>query len=275
MAIRIWHQSMTVLEERPGYARLLGEHIRKVCDEQTVVDLHGLTPGTYPLGVDPFELAGLAREHYLEQQIVENALRAEREGYDAFAMTCFSDPKLDLCRSLVSIPVLSAFETSLLTAATSAKKFGILVPDGAFRHFFRELATSYGFGQRIATVAGCSPALTETEIERGFGGDPALIERLYADMRSMARAGADIIIPAEGVLNAMLVQNDVSNVDGLPVFDAIGALFAHAEMMVKLQRRTGLRNSKSGAYRRPSPAMLRHLRSCAARALEEAAGLDT
>jgi hypothetical protein len=47
MTIRIWHQSLTD-SQAPGYARMLEEHARRICGADTVVDLHGLRPSTYP-----------------------------------------------------------------------------------------------------------------------------------------------------------------------------------------------------------------------------------
>jgi len=53
VAIRIWHQSITDLTLLPGYAGLLKEHAKKICGQDTTVDLHGLESGAYPGGVEP------------------------------------------------------------------------------------------------------------------------------------------------------------------------------------------------------------------------------
>ena len=269
--IRIWHQSMTVLEELPGYAGLMGDHARRVCNTDTAVELHGLMPGTYTPEIAPIQAAAMAWPHNLAAlQIVENVIRAEREGFDAVAMSCFGDPYLDVCRSLVDIPVVSAFENSLLVAATAARAFGILVLDEPAARRARARVKAYGFDGRVALVAPCAPSLTEYELEKGFTGDKALMERLHAQIRELAALGADLVIPAEGVLNAVLVHNGVNNVDGVPVFDSYGAVMANAEMLVKLQRTTGLRNARSGAYAKPLPEFITHFRRVAIRTLQEA-----
>jgi Asp/Glu/hydantoin racemase len=271
MTTRIWHQSMTTLEDLPGYARLMQAHAQQVCDAGTSVDLHGLAPGTYTPEIAPIQAAGIPWLHHLASlQIVENVIRAQDEGYDAVAMSCFGDPHLDICRSLVDIPVLSAFETSLLVASTSARAFGILVPDDAAARRARQRARAYGFDNRVALVSGCSPELTEYQLEKGFDGDAALLDALYTNIRRMAAAGVDIIIPAEGVLNSVLVKNGIRNVDGVPVFDSFGAVLAAAEMMVRLHRRTGLRNARTGAYRQPPRHFVEHFRRQAAGTLAAA-----
>ena len=273
--IRIWHQSMTVLEDLPGYAKLMKEHAQRVCEVDTTVDLHGLMPGTFTHDFAPLQSAASPWLYQLTcLQIVENVIRAQQEGYDAVAMSCFGDPHLDICRSLVDIPVLSASETSLRVASTSAQAFGILVPDEAAAKRARARAKAYGFEARIAIVAACTPGLTEYELERGFSGDATLIARLTEQLRKMVAAGADIIIPAEGVLNSVLVHNRISHVDGVPVFDSFGSVMASAEMLVKLHRSTGLRNAKTGAYAKPPAEFVRHFRQVAIKTLQEADARD-
>lgn len=270
--IRIWHQSMTTLEEQPGYARLMKEHAQKVCGPDTVVDLHGVMPGTHSPDLAPIQSAGLAWLAELNSlQIVENVIRAQDEGYDAVAMSCFSDPQLDICRSLVDIPVVSAFETSLLVASTSARAFGLLVPTESAVRNSRRRVKHYGFEHRVALVSACEPQLTEYDMEHGFDGGGDMVDKLIANIRRMGAAGADMVIPAEGVLNALLVKNGVTNVDGVPVFDSFGAVMATAEMLVRLHRTTGLRNARKGGYSRPDPKFVKHSREVAIKALTAAA----
>jgi hypothetical protein len=87
MTTRIWLQSKTDLAKLPGYVSILTDHAKTICGPDTVVDLHGVAPGTFPAGTSPNEAA---RYNWLgeltTQQIVENVMRAEREGYDAFAI---------------------------------------------------------------------------------------------------------------------------------------------------------------------------------------------
>jgi allantoin racemase len=268
--MKIWHQSMTTLEDQPGYASLMKQHAQKVCAPDTVVDLHGVMPGTHPPDLAPVQAAGLAWLAELNSlQIVENVIRAQDEGYDAVAMSCFSDPQLDICRSLVDIPVISAFETSLLIASTSARAFGLLVPTASSVRNTRRRIQQYGFEHRAAVVAACDPQLTEYDMEHGFEGGP-MVDKLVANIRRLRDAGADIVIPAEGVLNALLVRNGIDNVDGVPVFDSFGAVMATAEMLVRLQRTTGLRNARSGAYRQPPAQAMAHARRVALAALQAA-----
>ncbi len=46
--MRIWHQSLTVIEDLPAYADRIRQHIATIVRPDTEVVLHGLLPGTYP-----------------------------------------------------------------------------------------------------------------------------------------------------------------------------------------------------------------------------------
>lgn len=52
------------------------------------------------------------------------------------------------------------------------------------------------------------------------------------------RRGA-LAVPAEGLLNTVLVRSGVHEIDGVPVLDSYAALLAHAEMLVRLRRASG------------------------------------
>lgn len=47
--------------------------------------------------------------------VLEEAEKAEKEGFDAIIMSCFMDVGLDAMREAVSIPVIGAGQASLLT----------------------------------------------------------------------------------------------------------------------------------------------------------------
>lgn len=271
MTIRIWHQSFTDLTQLPGYADMLAEHARRVCRADTVVDLHGLLPGTYPSGMAPIDMS---RYRWAERlgslQLVENAMRAEREGYDAVAISCFLDPGLEEARSVVDIPVVSSCETSLLVSAAAGRAFGLLTIDEAMAVVLRDLVRRYGFAERVTTVEALAPPVTEFELDAAFAGSPAFVRRFSEQAQRLIAAGCDVIIPAEGVVNTVLVRNKVQDIEGVPVLDSYGALLAFAEMLVQLRRTSGLPIGRRGSYARPPEPIIRHLRKVTGAALEAA-----
>jgi hypothetical protein len=55
MTIRIWHQSLADLTQLPNYSRMLAQHASLACGPDTVVDVHGLRPGTYHTDMAPID----------------------------------------------------------------------------------------------------------------------------------------------------------------------------------------------------------------------------
>jgi Asp/Glu/hydantoin racemase len=270
MITRIWHQSMTGLERLPGYRAMLSQHAAEVGQGDLRVDLHGVQPGTYPDGMAPVALTRYAWAHHLiHDQFVENAVSAQAQGYDAIAISCFADPALDLARSAVDIPVVSSCETALLTSCSIGTTFGLLTIEVSMVRVLRRLVARYGFSERVRVIDTLDPAMDEFELDEAFHGRGPLVERFTAQARRLIeRHDIDVLIPAEGVLNTMLVRNGVRSVDDVPVLDGYGALLMHAQMMVRLRSRTGLTTGRRTAYAKPPADVMRHLRRVTCSVLE-------
>jgi allantoin racemase len=271
--MRIWHQSYTDLTRLPGYAGMLAEHAKALSSPDTVVDLHGLRPGTYPEGMPPVAMVGYSyATHLADLQVIENIITAEREGYDAVAISCFLDPGLEEARSMVDIPVVSSCETSLLISSMLGHSFGFLTLDETMAGFLRKLVVRHGFGDRVKMVAAMDPPIDEHELDSAFAGSPAFVARFSAQAERMVAQGADVVIPAEGVLNVALVRNGVRAVAGAPVLDSYGSLIALAETMVRLRRISGLGVSRAGDYAKPPAAVMPALRGIVADIMGDGAG---
>jgi Asp/Glu/hydantoin racemase len=269
--IRIWTQSITDLTVLPGYADTLKKHARRVCSPDTVIDVHGIRPGSYPNGLAPIQVTKYHwAEHLLEAQLVENIMRAEREGYDAVAISCFLDPAMEEARTVVDIPVVSSCETALLVSSVIGRSFGMLCIDEHMAEQVRTLVRAYGFQDRVKLIETLNPPFTEHELDRAFAGSPAFVERFSKQASRLVEAGVDVIIPAEGVINCALVRNQVHQVAGVPVLDSYGTLVAFAEMLVQLRRRAGLSVGRRGDYLRPSPDLVAHLRRVTIDSLKDA-----
>lgn len=272
MTSRIWHQSMTDLDCLPGYRAMLSEHARQVGNGDFTVDVHGVHPDTYPPGVAPVEMTRYGWAHHLIfDQFVENAVRAEVEGYDAVAISCFVDPALDLARSAVDIPVVSSCETALLVASTIGEAFGLITIDRSMVRVLRELVTRYGFADRVKVIATLDPAMDEFELDEAFERRGPLVERFTAQAQQLIEHyDFDVLIPAEGVLNTVLVRNGVREIEGVPVLDSYGALLQFADMRVRMRRTTGLATARRMAYAKPPADVMRSLRRVTSGVLERA-----
>ena len=265
-ATRIWLQSVTDLSVLPGYGRQLEEHAARTVRSGTTVDVHGVAPGTYPEGVPPIEVLRYpAAEYLLGVQLLRNAERAEREGYDAVAVSCFFDPVLDELRAAVDVPVVSLCESTLLMSTAAGTHLGLVGIAESNKDRLVELVGRYGHASRVAAIVEVTPPIGEDELDRAYDDPALLLPRFEAAAEKCADASADLLVPAEGVLNSMLTRGGVRQLAGLPVVDALAALLAHAEALVWLSRTSGLAVSRAHGYAR-APAGVSA--AAAARALD-------
>jgi Asp/Glu/hydantoin racemase len=107
----------------------LRRHLDAIVDEGTRVDIKGITPhDSYAHAIVEFRCA---------REVICNAVRAEREGYDAFVIGHFQDAGLYEARSVVDIPVLALGEAPahphLAARATFVEHEGLRQPAPAPR----------------------------------------------------------------------------------------------------------------------------------------------
>ncbi len=268
MTIRIWHQSFTDLTVMPLYRQTLTDHARSVMGEEGRVSVHGLRPGTYTQGCAPIDAIRFRYvAHMHELQICDAAMIAEREGFDAMAIGCFFDPGLRAARSLVNIPVLGLGETCALVACSLGRKFGLVTLCEDQSADYTDLMHGYGLERRYAGAVSLDPPIDEFALEADEDVARAIEARFEAACAQVIGRGAEIVIPADGVLNEFLVRRGRLTAHGdVPVMDSLGVLFQHAAFMVRAARTTGLGVSRLQMYAKPSTTLMDHVRSFARQA---------
>jgi allantoin racemase len=264
--MRIWHQSFTDLSRMPLYRETLVQHADRVTSPGTEVGVHGLRPGTYG---DEFAPIDAIRYHYLEslneEQLCEAALAAELAGFDAVAIGCFFDPALRAARSLVDIPVVSLAESCMLVACSYGRRFAIVTLCGDESANLTDLSEQYGLERRLAGILSMEPTIDEYALEER-GGSVAAVDQGFENACQRAfELGAEVIIPGDGVLNEYLYRHARGDAAGATVVDAIGVLFAYAEMMVNLRERAGMSVSRRQLYLKPPAEMLQFAREFSGR----------
>lgn len=259
-AVRIWQQSISELDHLPHYRDALAKRAESVTQPSTTVEIQGMRSGSYPEGMAPIEALASPWNHYLANvQIVEAAVRAEAAGFDAMVVTCFHDPALLEARTLVSIPVVSLCESTLLAASTMGYRIGMVGIGPANVRLVRECVHRYGFDGRVVGVREVADAVNEHEIDAVLGSADKLVAAFRDEARKLIDLGAQVLVASESLLNTTMMENDVHDVDGVPVIDAYAAMLTHAEMLVGLQRAGGLgrRAPRHGDVRRASVSLRR------------------
>ncbi len=251
MTIRIWHQSFTVLSDLGAYDEALKEHFRRVSRADTEIVMHGMRAGTYRSNYPGDDIRHVGLQHLHSIQFIQAALTAQRERFDAYAISSLPDPALREIRSMLKIPVVGYGESAMLTACLLGAKFSILVFIGELADLLTDNARQYGLGERLSGVSDVG--FRFKDVLAGFAEPAPLIERFYEAARRQIAMGASVIIPGEAPLCVLLAKHGVSNVDGVPVLDSLSCWIKHAEMLVDLKRQSNIEACRKGYFHEPPP----------------------
>jgi allantoin racemase len=249
--LRIYHQSFTVLENLPAYAEAMAAHFGKVAAPGTEVVMHGMHPDTYRTEYPGNDIQFAYFQTLHSQQFVLGALAAEEEGFDAFAIMTLPEPSLQEVRSLVDIPVVGYGESAMLAATMLGQRVGLLLFITGMAETVERNVRRMGLSERFL---GAHPVgFTFNDVLAAYAEPEPLLERFRESARALIARGADVIIPGEAPLCMLLARAGVSEVDGVPVLDAVAATVKAAEMMVGLRRATGVRPSRRGYFQAKPP----------------------
>ena len=246
--MKIWHLSFTVLTDLGPYHEALKLHFKRVARPDTQIDLHGMSPGTYSTNYPGNDIRHAALQYVHGMQFMMNAVRAQKDGYDVYAISTLPDPALREIRALVDIPVVSYGESAMLTACMLGRKFGVLVFIDDLNEIIAQNVENYGLSKRFACAMPVG--FTFHDVLEGFTDPSELIEKFKVAARALIAQGADVIIPGEAPLNVLLARNGVTEVDDVPVMDSLATWIKQAETMYDLRHLCGTKPSRKGFYHR-------------------------
>ncbi|MBI4588212.1 MAG: hypothetical protein HY725_05195 [Candidatus Rokubacteria bacterium] len=256
--MRIWYQSLIEPGLVPTYFDGMAARARRIARAGVEVEFHGMPEGTYG-GRVPADVVIYPYIMSLHHQfILDNALRAQAEGYDAFAIGSIQDPALEEARSLVDIPVVGYGESAMHLACLMGSRFCII----AFQPLLGQLLE-----RRIRLLDLERRALPTlfmdiefADVTRGLQDPAHLADRFVTAARRAIAAGAEAIIPGQLYLSEAVAAAGLSRVDDAPVVDALAATLKMAEVMVDL-RGLGISVARRGFFHaRPDLAMVEHAR---------------
>jgi Asp/Glu/hydantoin racemase len=108
----------------PLYIARLEEFLTRYADLDVRFHVHGIFP--------PDRYLNPLTEFRCAAQTIRNAIQAEEQGYDAFAIGHFQEPGLIECRTAVEIPVIGLGEATMLYACTLGRTFGLVTINPVF-----------------------------------------------------------------------------------------------------------------------------------------------
>ncbi len=184
-------------------------------------------------------------EAYNAPFILEQVVRANKEGYDVIVIDCACDPILDAAREISKIPVLAPRNTALHLALTLGTKFGIVTVQGdSLKRCMESGVRSEGLESFCAGVR----FLKIPVLDIAKRPDEAQKELLSMCKKLIEEDGANVIILGCTALSHEVDLKPIMARLGVPVIDPWVVAVKTAFMLVE----AGLSHSKV-AY--PSPPL--------------------
>jgi allantoin racemase len=257
--MRIWYQSLTRPDAWPAYNAALRAVLDRAKDADTTVEVHGIEAR-----------GGIGDQYrYLEfieaQEVLSNVERATREGYDAFLIGNIGDPGLREAREIATMPVLGLCETSTHLACMMGANFALVTGNAKHAPRIIENVNKYGLASRLAGVRMLTVDRL-VDLDLGFSDERAgraLVDQFLSAARAHAGAGAEVIIPAVGVLMTLLATHGVHEAEpGIPILNGVTTLLKMGEAAVRMRRAMGgVWTSRRAMYAMPPAAQLEELRA--------------
>ncbi|MBW2058513.1 MAG: aspartate/glutamate racemase family protein [Deltaproteobacteria bacterium] len=167
--------------------------------------------------------------------------KANREGYDAVILACFSDPGLEAAKEISEIPVIGIEESSLHMAAMLGAKFSVITPRKERIPSKREHVHMRGLDHFLASIRSLDLSVAETD------ADPEKTKRRVFEVarRAVEEDGAEVIIL--GCAGMAGYAPEIEEKLKIKILDPSAVALKVAEAMVDL----GLVHSKVGLFSSP------------------------
>ncbi len=167
-----------------------------------------------------------------ESLIVEMAMQAERDGWDAVFISCFGDPAVDAVRGRLGIPVVGGFQPAALTASLIASRWSIVTMRPEVFPAIRYLARKQGIEPSIIA------SLREVGIVSVKDDDQKLIKAKLLEQaeKAIEEDGAEaIVIGCTGFAGFApeLAQRLAAKGKPVPVVDPVAAAIGCLQLMVR------------------------------------------
>ena len=155
--------------------------------------------------------------------------------------------------------VASVVEASVLVGCSLGRYVALISNAPSVQWMAKTAVDQHGLGARVLDVVALDPPLDEHKLASAYAEPEPVIASFTATAARLVARGADVIIPAEGVLAGLLVRHGVREIAKAVVLDVFAVTWLYVMMLARLWSRTGLRVSRSWQYRRDDPALVANL----------------
>ncbi len=196
------------------------------------------------------------------REVIYNAIRAEKEGYDAYIVGNISDAGLREAREMVNIPVLGVCESTLHFACIMGVTFGLITISEKWTPRLLENVRRYGLDSRLAGVEALdtSPLELKKAVHDKSLRD-GVISDIMAAAKRLLKKGAEVIVPAGGDVVVFLADQKIYQLEGAPIIVSHAAVVKMAEAAVRMREAMGgVFTAKHLQYAAPTGDFLKRVR---------------
>lgn len=168
-------------------------------------------------------------------EIVKRAIQAEKDGFDAVGIYCLSDPGIDACREMLTIPVLGGGQVAFQVACGLGYNFSLLTTSDRRIPQKKEFIRTTGIDiSRLASIRSVNMHMENIRENLDF----TISKLVEASKECIEKDKAEVIIL--GCLSFAGLGKLVSDKIGVPVIDPAFSLVN----MIELLHAQGLSHSK-------------------------------
>ncbi len=177
----------------------------------------------------PDELDNYTDEAFCAREMIREGIRAEKEGYDAIVIYCFSDCAIDALRENVSIPVIGPRRASMAVAETMCDRFMLITTaDENVHEMYRVMAEDAVARAKMTSVRPLNIDISNVRV------DPTETIKRIVDVTKKAIEEEHIDAIVFGCLSFASYGSMVEAELPVKVLDPAFIAVAYAEMCARL-----------------------------------------
>jgi allantoin racemase len=161
--------------------------------------------------------------------VVEEVIKANKEGFDAIVINCFDDPGLDAAREVSDKLVLGIGESSIITALLLGHRIAIISTGRQSIPIYHRKAMTLGVEDRIVHIAGIDVGVLD--IRKDIDNVKEIL--LGEIERSVRHHGAEVVVLGCGGFIGL--AEELSTKTKVPVIDPTMVTVKLAESLTRLR----------------------------------------
>jgi allantoin racemase len=189
--------------------------------------------------------------------VLDKLIQADREGYDGAAIGCFLDPALHEARELTDIPIFGLAETSIHMASMLGERFSGIAFSDKQAQYYDSVVRKYGLENHAVPFA--SLGIDLEQVQKGFSDPREMMDLFRKSIKKLAASGAEVILPACGCVNTIVVSEKITEMEGMLILDINALLLKITEAMAEFYKLTGVSRSRKLLYQKPTSENIRKI----------------